>query len=123
MKRILLLMTLVVGASCSVWADTACPLGGSPTADLATYIAGGFSCSVGDLTFSNFGYIPTPAVGGAIAPSAAEIGVTPIFGTEMGLEFTADWAVGPGQSEDSPITYTVTCDGCSIDDVVLSSTG
>jgi hypothetical protein len=121
MKRILLMMTFVVCASCSVWADSACPT--SPTADLSTYDVSGFACTVGDLTFSNFAY-SAAAGGGSVAPTDGAITVTPVTtGPEIGLTFQTAWLVGSGELEDSLITYTVTCNGCSIDDIELTTVG
>jgi hypothetical protein len=121
MKRILLMMTFVLCASCAVWADTACPT--SPSADLSTYDVSGFACTVGDLTFSNFAY-SAAADGGAVAPTDAGITVIPVTtGPEIGLTFQSGWLVGSTELEDSLITYTVTCTGCSITDIDLTTVG
>jgi hypothetical protein len=48
------------------------------------------------------------------------VGVNPeIQSGEAGFLFTAGWLVGQNQVEDSTITYTATCVGCLIDDLVL----
>jgi hypothetical protein len=49
--------------------------------------------------------------------------VDPITGVESGFEFFAGWSAGIGNVQDSAIKYTVTCDGCSITDLVLSMEG
>jgi hypothetical protein len=115
MRKILLLFTFVFGVSYSAFAS-ACV---SDT--LADYIADG-SCTIGDLTFSNFSYTPT-SVGAIITPPAGSVEVTPITGTESGLEFDAGWFANPGTLEDSLIKYTVTCTACAIDDWVLQIAG
>jgi hypothetical protein len=103
MKKTLLLVTFIVGGSYSAWA-TSCVSG-----TLTTYEVANFSCTVGDLTYSDFSYL-SAADGGAFAPSTDGVTVTPVtsgFGSDTGLVFTAIWAVGTDQSEDSSITYSV----------------
>jgi hypothetical protein len=103
MKKTLLLVTFVFGGSYSAWA-TSCVSG-----TLASYEVANFSCSVGTLTYSDFSYL-SAADGGALVPSTDGITVTPVtagFGSDTGLVFTAIWAVGTNQAEDSSITYSV----------------
>lgn len=104
MKKMLLLIP-VLSLGTSAWATS----GTCTSGTLAQYDASGFSCTLGDLTFSDFSYIPADS-GGATAPPDAGVTVTPVtsgFGTETGLLFTAAWLVGMGQSEDSSISYEV----------------
>lgn len=115
MKKTLLLFTFVFGVSYAAFAD-ACV-----SDSLADYITDG-SCTIGDLTFSNFSYTPT-SIGAIIVPPAGSVTVDPITGAESGLEFDAGWFANPGTLEDSLIKYTVTCTGCAIDDWVLSLAG
>jgi hypothetical protein len=114
MKKILLLLTFVFGASYSAFAGTC------TTDTLADYIHDG-SCSIGtDLTFSGF---DLNASGSVIIP-ANEITVTPTtIGDESGFVFSAPWGLTNGENLDSEITYTATCDGCMIDDWVLAIAG
>jgi hypothetical protein len=103
MKKTILMMTIVFSLCYSLQA-TPCVVG-----TLATYEGG--ACSVNGLTFSNFGYM-NPAFGGAIAPPASGVDVTPItsgFGSEIGLLFTAPWLVSGGQAIDAAISFTVSC--------------
>ena len=103
MKKTLLLITFVFGLGSSAWAST-CVSG-----TLAIYDATGFTCSLGDITFSNFMYTDA-AFGGAVAPPDSGVSVTPVtsgFGTDTGLLFTSGWLVGAGQTIDSSITYDV----------------
>ncbi|MGP0070401.1 MAG: hypothetical protein ACLPWF_00505 [Bryobacteraceae bacterium] len=118
MKKTLLLIPLVVGLSSSAWAGT-CVSG-----TLATYDMVGFSCMLGDLTFSDFDYIPA-ASGGAISPDAGGVTVTPLSGgPDTGLEFTAAWLVGPDQTIDSSISFDVsTTNPGGITDAELSVVG
>jgi len=104
MKKTLLLISFIVGSGFSAWANSCM------TGTLASYEVSGFSCTVGDLTFSNFSYL-SASDGGALVPSDAGISVNPVtsgFGADTGLVFTALWGVGVNQSEDSSITYSVT---------------
>src|SRR5690242_2986700 len=108
MKKALVLLTLLLAASSFGWAGS-CGIG-----TLADYTASGFSCSIGDKTFSNFVYVSS-ASGGAIAPPASGVAVAPVtsgFGSEIGLLFSAAWLVGSGQIQDSLLSYTVTCNKC-----------
>ena len=109
-----LLMTILVSGLCFSLQAAPCA-----TDKLSTYTVSGFSCNVGDLDFSNFSYHPT----GINTPTAANVEVDPIAGVESGFEFFAGWSALPGDVQDSAIKYTVTCDGCSITDLVLSMGG
>lgn len=113
MKKILLTTMFVLGLCGSVRAAV-CPM-----SSLATYDAGGFTCNIGDLDFSNFVYTPT----GVNPPLDTEVTVKTISGTESGFEFVSGWAAGPNTFEDSLIQYTVTCDQCQITDLVLKDAG
>jgi hypothetical protein len=109
MKKTLLLTLFVFGLGSSAWAGTCMP------GTLAEYDASGFSCTLGDLTFSDFSYIGI-ADGGAGVPSDAGVAVTPVpagsgptgFTSDSGLLFTAAWLASSGQTVDSSITYDVT---------------
>ena len=118
MKKTLLLIPLVVGLSCSAWAGTCV------TGTLATYDVLGFSCMLGDLTFSDFDYIPA-ASGGAVSPDAGGVTVTPVSGgPETGFELTAAWLAGPNQTIDSSISFDVsTTNPAGITDAQLSVVG
>jgi hypothetical protein len=120
MMKTLLLVTFVFGASYSAWA-TSCVSG-----TLASYEVANFSCTLGDLTYSDFSYL-SAADGGAFAPDANGVTVTPVtagFGSDTGLVFTSIWAVGTNQAEDSSITYSVeTSNPGGITDVDLITVG
>ncbi len=121
MKRILLMMLFVVCAtSSSIWADMACPTTG-PGDNLGAYEVSGFACTYGDLTFSDFSY----SASGSDQVPAADVTVTPVtVGGEMGLQFNAPWGTPPGDTTDSFINFTATCNSdCSIDDLALNIGG
>jgi len=114
MKQTLLLITFAFGLGYSAFA--------APCTDstLAVYDATGFSCTIGDISFSNFSYTPS----GSITIPAGSVAVTPeTVGGETGFQFNAPWAVNPGDNTDSFIDFTATCDGCAIDDLVLEEGG
>jgi len=116
MKKTLLLITFALGLSYSAFA------GPCVTATLAVYDVSGFSCTFGDLTFSDFSYTPS----GAIIIPEGSVTVTPVTsGGETGFRFNAPWfAPSDGSTLDSFINYTATCDStCSIDDWVLTIAG
>jgi PEP-CTERM motif len=74
------------------------------------------------LTFSNFGYSPTP-VAGSVAASA--VNVLPFtLGNETGITYTAGWFAAAGQTVDIALTYVVTAPARElINDVYLGLTG
>jgi len=115
MKKTLLLLLFVFGLSYSAF-GSACV-----TATLAIYDASGFSCTIGDLTFSDFSYTSS----GTIAIPEGAVTVTPeSMAGETGFRFNAPWfALPDGSLLDSFIGYTATCVGCQIDDWVLSILG
>jgi hypothetical protein len=73
---------------------------------LDTFLGTGFSCTVGDKTFSGFSYTDSSS-GGATAIPASGITVTAVTSPDIGLSFTAAWSVGSGQTLDSDIKFTV----------------
>jgi len=106
----------------------------------STYLTAGFTCAIGDKTFSNFSY--TASGTNPIAASAITVdtigptgtgasfvagtgNLTGLPATDIGLEFFAPWSVGIGQSSDSFIGFTVTINGGPqlIDDASLVQGG
>lgn len=104
----------------------ATPIGACPTEVAGTgsgtgfgaYLTPGFSCTIGDKTFSDFSYIGS----GSLGLTANEIGVTPTStGGEFGFDFTAAWNTFSGFTSDSQIGYTVTAgSGFLINDATLT---
>jgi hypothetical protein len=114
MKKSLLFFAFVFGVSSSAWAASC------TTATLAVYDAAGFNCSIGDITFDDFAYVPS----GSIIIPDTDVSVTPeTIGGEEGFQFNAPWFALPGGFLDSFIDYTATCAGCTIDDLVLTIAG
>jgi hypothetical protein len=82
-----------------------------------------FTCTLNDLIFSDFSYVSS-AFGGAVALGASGVAVDPeIVGSDDGLLFSSGWLAGPGQVDDSLISYTATCDGCRIQNLILVMAG
>lgn len=109
----------------SAWAAL-CVSGGS----LADYIAAG-SCNIGDKIFDQFGYT-SAAGGGASAILASGITVDTVgplgsgaafLDPNIGLRFVTAWAAGPGQFQDSNISFRVTSTGALIEDAALVQAG
>jgi len=116
MKRILLMMTFVVCASYSVWADPACP---TTAQSLTLYEATTFTC--GDLTFSGLSYTPT---GSNPVPDSSVSVTFETVGDESGLQFNGPFGAAPGDTSDAFIMFTAACnDDCSIDDLDLTIGG
>ena len=120
MKNILLLIPIALSVGSTAWAST-CASGA-----LSIYDVSGFTCTLGDLTFSNFKYIGASS-GGAIDPGAAGITVNPVtsgFGSETGLVFTAAWLASEMQTIDSSISFDVsTTNPGGITDLELNVVG
>jgi hypothetical protein len=117
MKKTLLMFSLVVCLSCVVQAAQCS--GGT----LAVYTATSFACTINDVTFHDFSYLSS-AFGGTAAPGASGVAVNPeIVDGNVGLLFSSGWLAGPGQIDDSLITYTATCTGCLIHNLVLIMAG
>lgn len=77
-------------------------------ANLGQWVTPGFSCTVGDKTFSNFSYVGT-AGGGATAIQAAEVDITVINNgsSGIGFQFSAPWSATSTESLDSLIKFNV----------------
>ncbi len=81
-------------------------------ANLGQWLGGGFSCTIGDKTFSNFTY--SASSGGQATPVAASaITITTINqgSNAIGFQFNAPWVVSNTQSLDSLIGFTVAVTG------------
>src|ERR1035437_8845898 len=102
-KRILLSLAACGILQTAVW-GALCTVG-----TVATYEAlGTTGCTIGDKVFSTFSF-SNSATGGAVAPTAAGVAVTPVTtaGGEIGLSFGALWTAGSGQLVDTTITFDV----------------
>jgi len=114
LKRAPLLVVLLLIFSSVGWA------GACSSATLATYDTAGFSCTIGSLLFSNFSYVSSES-GGGIAPTDAGVMVMPlVIGGESGLQFSGAYLASSNQTADGVINYTVTCQGCKLQDWLLS---
>ncbi len=92
---------------------------------LADYIALVGGGQLDDKLFFDFSYTGT-GLGGANAISAGGIMVTPVSTPfNPGLQFSANWSVGPGQELDSLISYKVLVlpGGAPITDISATMTG
>ncbi len=125
MKKLLLFVGILVATSSMGWA-TACVDG-----TLATYeTLGAGGCTIGGLTFANFGFSSTSS-GGAVAPSASAVVVDACPGGggfcadvppgENGFVFQMPAVTNSGQSVDAGITYTVS--GDIVDALALTAGG
>jgi len=113
MKRLLLLVALTLAVTGSGYADT-CAVGNFGD---SSYGASGFSCTIGDLTFSDFSYLSAILDGSNVA-------VEPVTGGgETGFLFSGPWSVPSGFAIDSLLSYTVTAESPVISDLVLSISG
>jgi hypothetical protein len=75
----------------------------------------GFSCTVGDKTFSNFTYSPD----GFTAVPATVVGVGPAITPDPGLSFNAFWHNTTANNLDALLTFTVTAPTAEIVDAEL----
>jgi hypothetical protein len=100
-KRILVLVVACVIVQAAAW-GAPCVVG-----TVASYLAlGAGGCTIGDKLFNDFSFTASQG-GGAVAPGAAGITVTPVLGTEIGLQFNSLWAAGSGAFVDTTIDFDV----------------
>ncbi len=123
MKKMLLLTLSIFVATAVSASASSCP-----SAPLSTYDVLGFSCSLGDLTFSDFVYTPVGVGKGVVVPSDTSIDVTPvtISNIDLGLDFaaTSPWTVGSGQLDLSTLTFDVTTSNpIGLTDIYLAAAG
>jgi hypothetical protein len=113
----LFIFLFVLSASVGAFAIPITP-GPCPTGPYSGYLGAGFSCIIGDKTFSNFRYA-------GVNIGAGDVTVTPTSsGGEFGFDFTAAWQTSGIATVDSFIDYTVTAGpGFLIDDAVLTIEG
>lgn len=95
-KRLLLVCPVLLLAA-SAWGATC------STAMLNMYTSSGFSCTEGNLLFSNFSYM----TGGL--PTASNVEVTPVDtdGTDFGFFFNGAFQSGAGMSSDAILSYSI----------------
>ncbi len=102
----LFMRTLGVIAFCSV--ATAVSMAGTiepcTTQSLASYLTATSVCDISGFLFGDFYYNPTSLGGGPIV-TAADVTVTPIFGADPGLTFSATWTGTGNSGTDSEIGY------------------
>jgi hypothetical protein len=116
MKKLLLVVALTLAVTGSSYAGTC----GAGDFGASSYGAPGFSCTIGDLTFSNFSYTPS---GGNGLPGV-DVAITPLMGGgESGFQFNGAWGANSGVVSDAFIDYTVTAGSPVISDLVLSIAG
>jgi len=123
MKKTLLLVALLLVMRSTGWASN-CTVG-----TLSSYLAlGAGGCTLDGKTFTHFGYsgagtFPIPASEITVTPCPSSLcSATGVLPGEEGFVFNAAWQVGPGQTLDSLIAYTVTS-GTDIVDVFLAAAG
>jgi hypothetical protein len=104
--------TLLIFAAMILAATSAMASGACTQESLNNYLVPGFSCSIDNLMFSNFGYSGAGSPVGNAIP-AGGIDVTPLTtALDVGLQFNPGMSVGtqPGGAsafQDSLITFTV----------------
>jgi hypothetical protein len=123
MKKTLLLVTLLLVMRSTGWASN-CTAG-----RLSSYLAlGTAGCTIEGKTFSHFGYsgagtFPIPASDIAVTPCPSALcSASGVLPGEEGFVFNAAWQVGPGQTLNSLIGFTVTS-GTDIVDAFLAGAG
>jgi hypothetical protein len=101
MKKRLLLVCPLLLLSPAVWGASVCT---NTTLNVYTNNdAGGFSCTIGGLTFSNFQYTSPSGL-----PTETTVEVTPTNdGTNIGFFFTGAFTAGAGMSADAVLSYMI----------------
>lgn len=122
-KRAAAICSVLAGLTYSA-AAYAAPCSTTPV-PYSTWLGAGFSCTVGDQTFSNFSYSPT-AQGGATAVPASAVNVFALPSTgNNGLEFSSSgWvSTANGQQNDATIDFLVSTATPIISDASLTIAG
>ena len=73
---------------------------------LDNYLTPGFSCTIGDKTFSGFSYTPG-TMGTGVASPATSVSVMPLGAPAYGFTFTGIWNSGTDGTGDAGLDYTV----------------
>ena len=83
--------TAMMGLAATLALTAPALAGPCTTAKFSAYQATGFSCTIGDKTFSHFAY----AQNTSNAPTAANVTITPVgpIGVEEGFNFSGNWAL------------------------------
>jgi hypothetical protein len=118
MKKVLMLITVLLGLSPFGWA------GACGVSTVNVYDTPGFSCTIGDKTFSGFTYSATSVLTNKISDTA--VAVVPITTPgDPGFLFTAPWNVSQQQGQNSFIGFNVAVHpgGRSIGDASLGQLG
>ena len=121
MKKLLLLSCVLLGTSMLSLASP-CPT--APTT-YNNYMGSGFSCDIGDKTFSNFSYSASASGGASTIPPSGVV-VTPITTpNNPGLLITGGFGVISNQTQDEFFGFTVRVNlgGNPIDDITLLQLG
>jgi hypothetical protein len=115
-KQLLLLCPLLLLAS-GAWAAPACVTG-----SFADYMASGFQCSLGLLTFSNFNFQASGSV--APLPTASTVTVNPIDdGANSGFSFLGPFGAAAGLQLDALIKFVINSTTAAIGGDALSIQG
>jgi hypothetical protein len=99
---------IVLAANTTAWAGTC------TTATFDTYLASGFSCTVGDLEFSNFTAYADGVTGGAVAIPSSSITVTPSGSDVTSLDLTLSFgspsifSLPSGETSELTFEYSAT---------------
>jgi len=122
MRRATLALLMILASSLVVFADNC------PTTTYDNYIVPGFSCGIGDKTFSDFAYTGTSNPPGFNLP-AGSIGVTPITTAgDPGLQWSGGWFASTTSgvlTQDSLFQFNVQVNpnGAPITDLSLAIAG
>lgn len=119
LKKFSLLMTFGLAATAmTAFATPVCS--NNVMGNGSTYFGGGYSCTVGDLLFSNFSYTGS----GTNPISASQITVDTVSNDGLGLSFHAPWTAAAGMTTDGTIDFTVTVlgGGSVLEDFGLAQT-
>ena len=82
MKRAVVSLAVILASSLGAFASNC------PTTTYDMYLGSGFSCTIGNQTYSDFGYTGTSNPPGFAIP-AGSVGVTPLTSPSPGIQFNA----------------------------------
>lgn len=103
MKSAVLVLSVILASSVAAFA------GACQATTYDQYLGSGFSCTIDDQTYSNFGYTGTSNPPGFQIPAGA-VGVSPLTSPSPGLQFSAGWLASTAtgvMEQDSLFQWTV----------------
>jgi len=103
MRKQLLLVCPLMLLGTALWGASTCT-----DSSMSAYDASGFMCTLGGITFSNFGFAFSGTVTPPLTDTAVTVTPTTDSSGDVTLQFDADWSAGAGLQESVSLSYLAT---------------